>query len=501
MKKIYFLFTILFLLIIYSITYAQWVQTSGPGNGSVMALSKSDSIIYAGTANLSSSGVFISTNNGQNWSQCFNKHIYSLASYGQYVFAGVFNEYDSATYRSTNYGQTWSQSLSMDAFGFLTYTSGGIPYIFLGKNSICLSTNNGVNWVGKSTWCSYVDAFARSSTHIYEGTVYLGCGVTMSTINGDSCVGIGLNGHDVFSVAVNNSYLFAGTGNGVYVTSNNGVNWVQTPLNDQTVYSLTLNYSNIFAGTSNGVYLSTNNGSSWGQKNEGLGNQGIRTLLIKSNYLFAGAGNGYVYKRQIAPNTPILTSPPNGAIGLSLTPVLKWSDNSFAISYRVQLGTDSVINNIILDTNVGYFPSNDSLLVPPGRLNYNMTYYWHVNATDTGTSDWSSTWHFTSGMLGISKISDKIPTQYALYQNYPNPFNPTTKIRFSLPTPVQGKAQRISLFLYDVRGRVVATLIYDQLKPGSYEVEWDASNYPSGVYFYRLNTGDYTETRKMILIK
>ena len=96
----------------------------------------------------------------------------------------------------------------------------------------------------------------------------------------------------------------------------------------------------------------------------------------------------------------------------------------------------------------------------------------------------------------------KRPTSFSLRQNYPNPFNPSTKIRFEVPLNKGGdRGLSIKLIIYDVLGREVTTLVNEQLKPGSYETEWDASNYPSGVYFYKLITEDFSKAKKMILIK
>jgi flagellar hook assembly protein FlgD len=86
-----------------------------------------------------------------------------------------------------------------------------------------------------------------------------------------------------------------------------------------------------------------------------------------------------------------------------------------------------------------------------------------------------------------------------LSQNYPNPFNPVTRIDFVIPF-VETRLMA-SLRIYDILGREVTTLVNGQLKPGTYEIEWDATNYPSGVYYYTLTTGDYKETRKMILLR
>jgi predicted GH43/DUF377 family glycosyl hydrolase len=101
-----------------------------------------------------------------------------------------------------------------------------------------------------------------------------------------------------------------------------------------------------------------------------------------------------------------------------------------------------------------------------------------------------------SKILGIDLISKSVPTSYIMYQNYPNPFNPATTIEFDLP-----KTTEVSLKVFNILGEEVATLVSDRLSAGSYSYEWNASNLASGVYLYRLQAGDYVETRKMVLMR
>lgn len=98
--------------------------------------------------------------------------------------------------------------------------------------------------------------------------------------------------------------------------------------------------------------------------------------------------------------------------------------------------------------------------------------------------------------MGIISSSNEIPEKFSLSQNYPNPFNPKTNIKFQI-----AKSGNVKLTVFDILGREIAVLVNQQLIPGTYEVNWDGSNYPSGVYFYRLTVGDFTQTRKMVLIK
>jgi len=102
----------------------------------------------------------------------------------------------------------------------------------------------------------------------------------------------------------------------------------------------------------------------------------------------------------------------------------------------------------------------------------------------------------TSMLLGFNLISSEIPLTYSLSQNYPNPFNPFTNIKFDLP-----KSGFVEITIFDIQGREIAILVNQQMQPGVYSVNWDASNYPSGVYFYSMTTGDHAESRKMILLK
>jgi hypothetical protein len=98
--------------------------------------------------------------------------------------------------------------------------------------------------------------------------------------------------------------------------------------------------------------------------------------------------------------------------------------------------------------------------------------------------------------IGVKNISSTIPDRFELYQNYPNPFNPVTKIKFDVP-----KQSLVTIKVYDVIGREVLTLINQKLKAGSYEINWNAVELPSGVYFFRIKAQDFTDTKKMVLIK
>ncbi len=109
-------------------------------------------------------------------------------------------------------------------------------------------------------------------------------------------------------------------------------------------------------------------------------------------------------------------------------------------------------------------------------------------------------WTFKFIRSDIIHIGNEIPESFFLSQNYPNPFNPATKINFDVPI-IRGASGIISLKIYDILGKEIKTLVNEQLQPGKYEITFDGRNFASGTYFYKFSAGNYTETKKMILIK
>ena len=102
----------------------------------------------------------------------------------------------------------------------------------------------------------------------------------------------------------------------------------------------------------------------------------------------------------------------------------------------------------------------------------------------------------TGGVTGISPIGNNTPESFNLYQNYPNPFNPATNLKFDIP-----KSGNVRISVYDITGKLVTELLNQNLSPGTYETNWNAKGYASGVYFYSMEAEGFKETRKMLLIK
>ena len=99
------------------------------------------------------------------------------------------------------------------------------------------------------------------------------------------------------------------------------------------------------------------------------------------------------------------------------------------------------------------------------------------------------------GAVGVKEL-EGLPTTYALKQNYPNPFNPSTTIRFSIP-----EATNVKVSVFDALGREITTLVNEEMNPGNYNVDFNASNLSSGIYLYRIETSNFVQVKKMILIK
>ena len=104
-------------------------------------------------------------------------------------------------------------------------------------------------------------------------------------------------------------------------------------------------------------------------------------------------------------------------------------------------------------------------------------------------------------LSGLNQVSQNTVSLYNLHQNYPNPFNPNTSIKFEIPSSVRGEKSKVKLSVYDTVGKEVGVLVDSELLPGVYEYSFDGSGLGSGVYFYKLQSGDFIETRRMVLLK
>lgn len=170
---------------------------------------------------------------------------------------------------------------------------------------------------------------------------------------------------------------------------------------------------------------------------------------------------------------------------------------------------ESLFGIYFTDANTAYACGNNGAIIRTtnGGLNWSnqtsplteiLTDIWFTTATTGFISTWSGKILKTTngGVTFISQTGTEIPENFQFEQNYPNPFNPVTKFRFSIPNTAD-----VKLKIFDVSGREITTLLNKTMQPGKYEINWDASAYSSGVYFYKIETKDFTSSKKMLLIK
>jgi hypothetical protein len=241
----------------------------------------------------------------------------------------------------------------------------------------------------------------------------------------------------------------------------------------------------IFAGTDNGVYIL--NGSTWIQMNNGLTNTNVTALKSTGGYLFAGTSHGstdgvfvsadtgktWTLSKAISVVSCILTIGSNIFVGSSGDGV--WLTKNYGVTWnQVNDGLGSGAYYVL---SLG---ANDQYLF-------------------AGTVS-SSIWRRPlSQMITIPTAvheMDLQPKTFSLEQNYPNPFNPSTSIRYTI-----GSRQHVQLKVYGVLGNEVASLVNEEKPAGNYEVNFNAAQLSSGIYFYKLQASSFVETKKMILLR
>jgi hypothetical protein len=174
----------------------------------------------------------------------------------------------------------------------------------------------------------------------------------------------------------------------------------------------------------------------------------------------------------------------------------KWKIRKYGTSTEVSCnsnnnGSDSVITlrNSLLD----------SIAMGFGGISDTISCIWRVfsyNGMDSLSSQNQYLVYLIRHVIGIKIISSSVPGEFNLFENYPNPFNPSTKIRYDLP-----KGCFVEIVLYDVLGNIVETLVNEKQRPGTYEVTFNGEKYASGIYFYKITAGGFTNVKKMVLLK
>jgi hypothetical protein len=417
-------------------------------------------------------------------------------------------------------------------------------FIFLGIISTSMA-----QWT-KTNLPSYAWSLAASGDTLYAGTLSNGVYRSIGG-NGWTEINNGITIKEVWAIAVLGKSVFAGTkSGGIFKSLDNGNTWIlsNTGIPSTTIIRAFAQFgTKIFATTNNsGIYVSLDNGSSWTQHNSGISGLVARPLLTTETDLFVGVGTR-VYKYDSANSKWLLASTgiPNNTvssiaymksnknlfagISSSINEVARSEDNGnnwvlsdnglpkVPVDALATIGTNIFAGNdygVYLSTNFGISWSNVSdgmaiasycTFLTPGKTDLFVIYMGDV---------WKRPYN---GMItSVKQTDNEIPSSFMLRQNYPNPFNPSTTISFSIPQVMVRQAHHdnadvipslsrdevhVTLKVYDVLGREVATLVNDNLGAGSYSYNFDASKLTSGVYLYKLQAGKYSETKKMILMK
>jgi len=358
-------------------------------------------------------------------------------------------------------------------------------YMFAGEwmRGVFMSTNAGINWsISPDLYYKQIYAFLVKGDTIYGGGLVPQFYKTTNNGNNWLLIPTDLNAEFICFYESGN-YILAGTADGVFRSSNKGVNWSNTnfigwanciaPSNDKLI-----------AGGITGFYESTDNGLNW-TKLGSIG--GVAAVARTGNNILAANANGVWFSS-------------NHGINWQLTSLITPRVYAFVVyNDKVIAGTDTGIyvstNNGLNWVSNNYGMPNPTVVLSMHLNNYNNKLYIGV----FGQSIWSRN---ISELLGVLNISTEIPSKYSLEQNYPNPFNPITNFKFSMLY-----SGDVKIVVYDIQGREVQTLVNERLNSGTYEVKFDAHHggssreLTSGVYFYRMVTKGFTETKRMIIIK
>jgi photosystem II stability/assembly factor-like uncharacterized protein len=441
------IFIILTALISSGIVYSQtkfWEPTNVPLSestiGSVAVGSNGDIWIgYIG-------GLFVSTDNCDTWVRkngllIDNMLVYQIAinPVNGYLFVTAGNNRGHNCYRSTDNGENWVKILDAKATSTMFITPSGEMYYNLTGDGIHYSSDNGDTWINKSD--GLPTNFEISSFALgVDGTLYVG--------------GYTDNGESVYR-SRNSVSLYPSTNGGnewLLVLEIKNINSVTlSPINDMTIVA----DGSIFVTLGADVLKSTDKGITWNKTNVGIPNHNSSL---------------YSYGRKITYN------PITGHIILSC---------SYSGIYRST------------DVGVSWHQISNKLEGVGG-------YYTHIVVNSTtgmmfvlaGNVLYRSTEAIYSNQVVSVEEPEEIPSAYSLSQNYPNPFNPTTTIQYAIP-----KDEFVKLTVYDVTGKIVKELVNGYKTAGRYSVEFNASSYSSGTYYYKIEGGKYKNILKMMIVK
>jgi len=410
-------------------------------------------------------------------------------------------------YSQWNIQYTFSPAQSLQAIRFYDANTGYTCAPVYGGSTfeIHKTTNAGVNWVDQNA--GYTGTRLMSIFILHPDTVYISGneGLILKTVNGGNNW-VTINSEpalQLWGIHFVNSftgYTCGSTGR-IMKTTNAGVNWVNqtSPVPNAFSSVYFINENTGFISGSAIALKTTNSGTSWINMNAPYfsGFENFREIYFFNENLG-------LYVSDAGRIVKTTNSGANWALMNSGT-----AQSLFGVKFVDAVTGFSCGNaGAIVKTTDG----GDNWTLQSSPLNEILTDVWFTSANTGYISTWTGKVLKTTngGVLFINKIGNEVPGKFSLGQNYPNPFNPSTTIRFAITSNLKAgmKSEMLNtkLIIYDILGREISTLVNEELKPGTYEVEWpapsgNANNYPSGVYYYKLVTDNYSETKKMILIK
>lgn len=356
------------------------------------------------------------------------------------------------------------------------------------------TSNGGTNWLvqhaapnSRYNALSVIDA-----NNIYAGGDSSARAKFSKTTNGglswiDIQTPVNMSIEDMVFQNIDSGWSCSGVvGPDVRTTTNGGLNWtVRTNgITQQTQRLFFLNYSTGFCGANSFLYKTTNAGLNW-VLNNSFSESVASIFFINQATGWLGLTGGKV----------ALTS--NGGANWFIQQPFPLNGNTTTDINFININTGYAgtgwFQKILKTTNGGI--NWGYQLVPTGSVKISIVDSLNCWASDLGIS------HTTNGgggitYVGLSNISVEIPSSSKLHQNYPNPFNPVTNFQIDI-----SENTFVNITIYDILGKIIKTELEEFLKAGTYRVYFNASNLPSGIYFYRLTTNKLTATKKMILMK
>jgi photosystem II stability/assembly factor-like uncharacterized protein len=396
----------------------------------------------------------------------------------------------------------------------------GIKY---GPFPIVLKTTNaGVNWIGQSTpqedsvnffyrWVFFTDM--NTGFIAIANLANVNIGRILKTTNGGNNwfnTPLPVDYHMTTVFFINSITGYACGRQTILKTTNSGESWMyQDPGVSYYLFGICFTDANsgYVVGNAGTILKTTNGGNNWNQLNSGTGQYLWGLYFADTNTGVAVGGS---------PNNTenIILRTTNAGNNWSVIPY----SGSSCLLWSVRFVNSSTgwitgwCGQVVKTTNGGLSWYNQ--IVPV--IDFRTSFFTSANTGYAVAEFYGSVWKTTDGggsFVAVDPVETRVPSGFLLYQNYPNPFNPATKIRFDIPPykggqgdvpPLYEKGEKggfVTLKVYEALGREAAILVNQRLSAGTYEVEWNASNYAGGVYYYKLSTDNYSETKKMILIK